>query len=312
MAGVLEGVDQRTRLAGENRMELLLFRLGGQQLFGINVFKVQEVIQCPTLTSIPNSNPIMYGLAYLRGRTIPVLDLGKAIGKGAIKDVKNCFVIVAEYNQSVQGFLVSSVDRIVNMKWEEIKAPPKGLGIDNYMTAVTRVDEKLVEIIDVEKVLVKLIGIPKEIPGEQTMVQENDRVYKIFVVDDSSVARNQIKRTLDSLGMETILANNGREGLDMLKKICEKDRPIQEQIDLIISDVEMPEMDGYTLTTEIRKHPKLKLLPVILHTSLSGQFNSHMVESVGADKFIPKFSAKVLSEAVLDQLGVPRKTAAIV
>jgi len=295
MASVLDGVDSRTQLVGANRLELLIFKLGGRQKFGINVFKVQEVIHCPTLTAIPNSNPIVCGIANMRGRTIMVLDLAHAIGKKPLKDTEDSFVIIAEYNRAIQGFLVESVDRIVNMNWKEILPPPKGLGKENYMTAVTRVDEEMVEIIDVEKIFAELVGVTIDI-AEGTEV-ESDRVITIMVIDDSSVARNQIKRTLEKMGMSVIIAKDGNDGLQQLKKIADNGDAF-ETLDMVISDVEMPVMDGYTLTTEIKSDERLKKLPVLLHTSLSGVFNTSMVEKVGADKFVPKFNAEELSTEV--------------
>lgn len=306
MAGLLDGVDQRTRLAGENRMELLLFTLGGEQKFGINVFKVQEVIQCPKLTRVAHSNDMVRGITNIRGKTIPVMDLAKAIGKQPILDIDNSYVIVAEFNLSVQGFLVEGVDRIVNMKWQDIKPPPKGLGKDNYMTAVAKVDDKLVEIIDVEKVLSNLIGITIDISDEAANVkQKAERPWCVLVVDDSTVARKQIKRTLDKMSIETIQAKNGQEGLEVLQKLAAECDMISDKVDLVISDVEMPEMDGYTLTIEIRKDERLRDIPVILHTSLSGQFNSSMVKQVGANSFIPKFSADNLAAEVKSFLSSP-------
>ena len=151
MAGVLDSVDQRTRLVGQNRLELLLFRLAGKQLYGINVFKVKEVLQCPKLTEIPQRNPVVRGIAHVRGNTISVLDMSQAMGNAPLEDVKNGFVIISEYNMTVQGFLVREVERIVNLNWENIHPPPKGAGAGNFLTAVTEVDDKIVEIIDVEK-----------------------------------------------------------------------------------------------------------------------------------------------------------------
>lgn len=295
MASVLDGVDQRTQLVGQNRLELLIFKLGGRQKFGINVFKVQEVIHCPTLTVIPNSNPIVCGIANMRGRTIMVLDLAQAIGKKPLKNKDDAFVIIAEYNRAIQGFLVEGVDRIVNMNWKEILPPPKGLGKDNYMTAVTRVDDEMVEIIDVEKIFAELVGVSTDI-GEDTIIN-SDRVVTIMVVDDSSVARNQIKRTIEKMGMEVIIAKDGNDGLQKLKALANQG-DIFDSLDMVISDVEMPIMDGYTLTTEIKADERMKVLPVLLHTSLSGVFNSSMVEKVGADKFVPKFNAEELSNEV--------------
>ncbi|VAX12605.1 Chemotaxis protein CheV [hydrothermal vent metagenome] len=298
MAGILEGVDQRTRLVGENRLELLLFSLGGHQRFGINVFKVQEVIQCPPLTRMASANPMVRGITNMRGRTISILDLGMAMGKQAIENVNDAFVIVSEYNRTVQGFLVTAVDRIINMKWEDIKTPPRGLGSKNYMTAVTEVDGELIELIDVEKILAELVGVTTEISDTSPLEGAHERSIRLLVVDDSSVARNQIKRTLEQLGMECILAKNGREGVNILLEMSQDNENIYDQLDAVISDVEMPEMDGYTLTTEIRKNEQLKALPILLHTSLSGTFNKNMVSQVGADMFVPKFNAEELAESV--------------
>ncbi len=301
MSSVLASVDQRTKLAGHNRLELLLFRLGTTQRYGINVFKVQEVIQCPKLTRVPHANPVVRGIANMRGKTIPVMDLSMAIGMAPVDDIDNSYVIITEYNRSVQGFLVSTVDRIINMKWEDILPPPAGAGLGSYLTAVSNVDNQLVEIIDVEKVLSEVIGVVDDlsqsiVDNAQARVQARRHV---LVVDDSSVARNQIKRCLEKIGYEITLANDGRRGLEQLNQWAEEG-DIHKTVSLVISDVEMPEMDGYTLTTEIRKDPRLAGLYVLLHTSLSGVFNNAMVEKVGANKFIAKFQADYLAQAVLD------------
>lgn len=299
MAGILEGVDQRTNLVGENRLELLLFTLNGSQRFGINVFKVQEVIQCPQLTKMVQAESVVRGVANIRGKTISVIDLSKAIGKRPLPDEKECFIIVAEYNRMTQGFLVRAVDRIVNMNWESIKAPPKGLGKDSYMTAVAEIDNGLVEIIDVEKILAELLGTTTEISNPEEVSAIGENKIRILVVDDSSVARNQIKRTMSQMDMECTLAKNGRDALELLEALVADGSALSNHIDIIISDVEMPEMDGYTLTTEIRNNERLKNVPILLHTSLSGVFNVNMVEKVGADKFVPKFNADQLSSEVI-------------
>jgi len=305
MAGLLDSVDMRTQLAGHNRLELLLFRLGGRQQFGINVFKVQEVIQCPPLTKIPNSHGVVRGVANMRGKTISVMDLAQAIGMPAVEDVTDCFIIIAEYNRTTQGFLVSSVDRIINMNWESIMAPPKATGRSSYLTAVTKVDDELVEIIDVEQVMAEISGTAVEVSGDviDTNGEGNEVVKRIMVADDSVVARNQVKRTLEQIGYEAVLAKSGKDALEQLQAMSEKG-PINEQVALVISDIEMPEMDGYTLTTELRKDPNLKHLFIMLHTSLSGVFNNAMVEKVGANKFIAKFNADELATGVMEAISV--------
>lgn len=304
MAGVLDGVDQRTQLVGENRLELLLFHLMGSQVYGINVFKVQEVIRCPELTHVPNSNAVVKGIANMRGRTIPVLDLSLALKGPPTKVTEDAFVIIADYNRTTQGFLVGGVERIVNLNWEEILAPPKGSGANSYMTAVARVDDQLVEIIDVEKVLSEVVGVTEKISDKIINDSDVKAGANILVADDSSVARKQIKKTLDQLGIDSTLVNDGQEALDVLRDWADEDPNIAKHLTMVISDVEMPNMDGYTLTTEIRKDPRLKDLFVILHTSLSGVFNESMVEKVGANKFIAKFDADELAAAVLETVAL--------
>jgi len=268
MAGVLDSVNQRTQLVGQNRLELLLFKLGGIQRYGIND---------------------------VRGQAISIIDLNLATGGRAIDDIENRFIIVTEYNRSVQGFLVGSVERIININWEDILPPPTGSSRYSYLTAVTEVDNRLVEVLDVEKVLDEIAPVNTEVTTQVTI--NNMKNKRILVADDSSVARKQIQRTLTALGLECDLVKNGKEALDVLNEVA-KTQPVFEKYALMISDVEMPEMDGYTLTSEIKSHTDMKDLYIILHTSLSGIFNQAMVEKVGANDFIAKFNPDELAIAV--------------
>ncbi|HDX8379413.1 response regulator [Aeromonas sp. 2HA2] len=299
MASIMDSVNQRTQLVGQNRLELLLFRLNGRQRFGINVFKVREVLQCPPLTVMPKLNSCIRGVAHIRGQTISVIDLSMAVGKRPIEDLSKCFIIISEYNRSVQGFLVHSVERIINMNWESILPPPKGAGRINYMTAVTEVDGELVEILDVERILNEISPVSTEVSAElvDASIEHNTHGRPVLVADDSSVARKQVQRALEAIGVQCVLAKDGREALNMLLEMA-KNGPIKDQIALVISDIEMPEMDGYTFTAEIRNNPNLKDLHVILHTSLSGVFNQAMVQKVGANNFIAKFQPDELAKAV--------------
>ena len=302
MAGILEGVDQRTKLAGHNRLELLLFKLCGSQRFGINVFKVKEVIQCPSLIQIPKSHSAVCGVAHLRGTTIPVLDLSLAVGGTAVPRDGKGYVIITEYNRTTQGFLVSAVDKIVNMNWDDIKPPPRGTGKDSYLTAVTEVEKELIEVIDVEKVMKEVIGGPESVSEG---IIDNDLCTEgqhVLVVDDSSVARNQVKRVLDQLQVSCTLAKDGLEALEKLRAWADEGKNLSEYLALIISDVEMPRMDGYTLTTKIRKDPTMADIFVVLHTSLSGVFNQAMIEKVGADKFLAKYEPDELATLVQTRL----------
>lgn len=304
MAGVLAGVDQRTQLAGHNRFELLLFKLAGRQRFGINVFKVQEVIQCPELTQIPQAHSVICGISHLRGKTIPVLDLSMAIGMPALSRDDKCFVIVTEYNRAVQGFLVGSVDRIINIGWEQVNAPPKGAGKEGYLTAVTEVDKELIEVIDVEKVMKEVMGGPECASDEAIDSDTIGTSDHILIVDDSSVARNQVKRVCTQIGIECTVLKDGQEAWDHLKELNEQGINIPQHYSIIISDVEMPRMDGYTLATKIKNNAEMKAVYLILHTSLSGVFNTSMVEKVGANQFLAKFDPDALVTAIQSQLKI--------
>lgn len=304
MAGILDSVNQRTQLVGQNRLELLLFKLNGRQRFGINVFKVKEVLQCPALTALPQRHPVIKGVANIRGQTISIIDLSKAMGSRPTEQTENCFAIISEYNRSVQGFLVNSVERIINVNWESILPPPKGAGRFNYMTAVTEIDGELVEILDVEKILDEISPANTKVNAdivEQISHLDDGHHKPILIADDSSVARRQIQRAMETLGLECIVTENGKLALNKLREMAAKGA-ITEQLAMVISDVEMPEMDGYTLTAEIRNDPKLKDLHVILHTSLSGVFNKALVEKVGANNFIAKFHPDELASAVKSAL----------
>ncbi|WP_299807227.1 chemotaxis protein CheV [uncultured Shewanella sp.] len=306
MSNILESVNKRTQLVGQNRLELLLFKLNGRQRFGINVFKVKEVLQCPPLTSLPKLNSKVRGVAHVRGMTISVIDLSAATGGRPIENIDNCFIIISEYNRSVQGFLVSSVERIINMNWEAIMPPPQGAGKFSYLTAVTEIDNELVEILDVEKILDEISPVNTETSQElnDALTIDKEQHYHIMVIDDSSVARKQIIRALTSLDLQIDTAKDGKEALEKLRAMSAELDDVSTEIPLIISDIEMPEMDGYTLTAEIRDDPKLKNIKVVLHTSLSGVFNQAMVQKVGANDFIAKFNPDELAAAVNKHLSL--------
>ncbi len=307
MKDILSTVDSRTKLAGHNRLELLIFGLDGGQRFGINVFKVREVIRCPHLTAVPKSHPSIKGIADVRGHTLTIIDLAEAIGmRGLAPDeVEQSFVIITEYNRAVQGFLVRAVDRIVNMSWQEIMPPPTGTSANNFVTAVARVDGQLVEIVDVEQIFSNVVGVAEHISedlmGEIAQAGAHGN-WVVLVADDSFVARSQIKHTLDEMGLRSFLVNNGADALKTLKKWSSSDDDNFANLLMVISDVEMPTMDGYTLTAEIRRDERLKDVFVVLHTSLSGTFNQSMVQRVGANRFIPKFHPDDLANVVLERM----------
>jgi len=296
MAGIMDSVNQRTQMVGQNRLELLLFKLHGRQRYGINVFKVKEVIQCPPLTSLPHRHPVVRGVAHIRGSTIRVLDLSMAIGGRPVQDLKNSFVVIAEYNRSVQGFLVGSVERIVNLNWEDMHPPPKGAGHANYLTAVTEVDKELVEIIDVERVLSDVSPADERVSDEvldsSSQLSKAAQTKHVLIVDDSSVARNQVKRTLEQIGCEITACKNGREAYETLLCIAEGGQHINEKLLMMISDIEMPEMDGLTFLRHARSKTQAKILVLSAVTGL-GSSKAVEAKKLGADAVMNKPSGNV-------------------
>ncbi|WP_426149600.1 chemotaxis protein CheV [Pseudomonas sp. DC3000-4b1] len=304
MAGILDSVDQRTQLVGENRLEILMFRLAGRQLFAINVFKVQEVLQLPKLTLMPQRHAFVCGVVNLRGQTLPVIDLSQAIGMRPLQPGPDSTIIVTEYNRSVQAFLVGGVDRIINMNWESILPPPTSAGRQHYLTAITRVEDKLVEVIDVEKVLAEIVPYNARVSKEklEDAMLANARGREILLVDDSTVALSQLRDTLSQLGCVLHVASDGLKALRMLQGWANAGEDVCSKLLMVFTDAEMPEMDGYRLTTEIRQDPRLRELYVVLHTSLSGSFNESMVKKVGCDNFLSKFQPDRLVEVVRQRL----------
>ena len=308
-SSVLSSVDQRTKLVGENRLELLIFQLGTRHIFAMNVFKIKEVINVPKLNIMPGSHHNLKGVMNYRGSSIPIIDLRQAIKmRSAATQATAKNVIITEYNRSVQGFIIGEVKNIVNTSWGTIQPPPSGIGKSNYLTAITQVNvegkQELVEIIDVEKVLAEIIDYDTSISEE---VLDKDIVNhflgkKVLIVDDSSTARKQIKDTLEQLGITIIERKNGAEALALLKKWADEGKNPTDEILLMFTDAEMPEMDGYRLTSEVRNDPRMSNLFIALNTSLSGSFNDAMVEKVGCDRFISKFQPDMLVDVAQQRM----------
>lgn len=304
MAGILDSVDQRTQLVGQNRLEILMFRLSGRQKFAINVFKVQEVVQLPKMTLMPHRHSSVCGVVNLRGQTLPVIDLSRAIGLRPLVPDANSTIIVTEYNRSIQAFLVGGVDRILNLNWEDVLPPPTTAGRQHYLTAITKVENQLVEVIDVEKVLAEIVPYDTSISPDRLTdpVLAHARGCEVLCVDDSIVALSQLRETLSQLGITVHTASDGLKGLNKLKAWADAGDVLNERLLMVFTDAEMPEMDGYRLTTEIRKDPRLKDLYVVLHTSLSGNFNLAMVQKVGCDNFLSKFQPEKLVDVIRERI----------
>ena len=251
-----EEIEARAGLAGSNRFEILLFSLGTSETFGINVFKVREVMATPFITRAPNVPPGVEGLVSLRGNVIPVVSLAKVMELAPMDDRIAPAMMVAEYCRKTLGFLV-------------------------------------------EAVLAKTFG--EAVVGVILPIPDGHRRH-VFFVDDSSVARKKIAEVLDKLGVKHTHANNGMEAWERLLSMAnfaeQTGTALRDQLDVILTDAEMPEMDGYVLTKNIKADPRFDGIPVIMYSSLTSQANRAMGERVGVDGYVEKFDAQMLAETL--------------
>ncbi|MGL6069937.1 chemotaxis protein [Craterilacuibacter sp.] len=313
MSELLKKIDARTKLAGTNKLEILLFSLGVDQrtgrkeIFGINVFKVREVMRTPEITSAPEMPSSVEGMVSLRGTLVPVIDLAKYAG--VISEKKPEIMIVTEYNGHTQGFLVEAVDTILRLDWTAMRVPPDMITnrMGGLVTAVTELDKgMLAMMLDVEKVL-----------AETAMSEDNDSHHfaniepvpqdcMVFFADDSAVARRQIERTLKAMNVRFAFAPNGMQAWEELQKIATQaelsGRKVKECLQLVLTDVEMPAMDGYMLTRMVKSDPRFAGIPVLMHSSLSGNSNQKLGESVGVDAYVSKFEPQKLSMKIREML----------
>ncbi|MCW8890792.1 MAG: chemotaxis protein [Sedimenticola sp.] len=285
----------------ELQQRMLLFTLFGRQVFGINVLKIKEIIPYHKMNTLPGSHDAVIGIARLRGQPFPVIDLSTALKMPVSSDPDNrqaCSIIISEFNRSLQGFLVNKVDQIVSLDWGAIQPPPTSVGRFNYITGVVNRDNKIIEVIDVERVLNE-VAPPSDSTGQGiNLTQEQLEAVKgklVLIVDDSALARKQITQTLAMIGIDPLVAKDGKEALDYLNSLQLEGR----RVDLIVSDIEMPEMDGYTLTREIRKNEDLSSVYILLHTSLAGAVSQEFAVTSGANAALTKFVTEELAEAVM-------------
>ncbi|MEW6562994.1 MAG: chemotaxis protein [Pseudomonadota bacterium] len=308
MSELLRSVDARTKLAGTNKLEILMFTLGvnmqtgRRETYGINVFKVREVMRVPPITRAPEMRQAVEGMVSLRGALVPVIDLARFAGIQT--DAKPEIMIVTEYNGHTQGFLVEAVDTILRLDWSVMRVPPDMLSsqMGGLVTAVTELqDGRLVMMIDVEKILAETGHFDDEYMFKS--LQPLDIQGKtVFFADDSAVARKQIERTLDALQIRHISAINGRQAWNELKKMADYAEsakiPLKNMVQLILTDVEMPEMDGYMLTRKIKEDKRFVGIPVLMHSSLSSMSNQQLGKAVGVDEYVPKFEPQKLAQTL--------------
>ncbi len=302
---LLDSVDARTRLAGSNKMEILLFSLGTRETFGINVFKVREVGRTPHITRTPNMPRGVEGLVSLRGNVIPVLSLVSFLDHKDEPIERGKTMMVAEYSKRTLGFLVHEVDRIIRVDWEKVHAPESVLSSNQgLITAITELENgTLVSLLDVEQILANAFGeaVIVDIPAAQVPEETG-----VFFVDDSIVARRKIAEVFDKLGVKHKHATNGAEAWNRLQGLAahaqQTESTLRNDIRLILVDAEMPEMDGYVLTKCIKSDSRFEGIPVVMHSSLSSEANRAMGQAVGVDAYVAKFDAEILADTLRPML----------
>ena len=297
-------IDDKTRLAGSNKMELLLFGMGETETFGINVFKVREVCEIRAITATPNMPATVEGIVSLRGSIIPVINLAACVGMPRHKEGGK--LIITEFSSNTQAFLVKNVDRIIRVDWQQVRAPQAALAAGGHglVTAITELsDGKLVSILDVEQILSDVMGEVN--PGKLDAVPV-DNVRPVFFADDSALARKKIVQVLDQMGLPHQQAHNGREAWERLQALAaqaEQDgEPLRRRLGLVLVDAEMPEMDGYVLTRHIKADRRFEGIPVMMHSSLSSLANRKLGQQVGVDAYVAKFHFDELAAAITGML----------
>jgi two-component system chemotaxis response regulator CheV len=315
MSDLLKNIDARTKLAGNNKLEILMFTLGvdnrsgRRETYGINVFKVREVMRVPEITKSPDMPNAVEGMVSLRGALVPVIDLAKYVGVQC--DVKPVIMIVTEYNGHTQGFLVEAVDTILRLDWSSMRVPPEMLNSQTggLVTAVTELaDKRLVMMMDVEKVLSETGHFGDDDLIAKSVQPLNIANRTVFFADDSSVARKQIEKTLDAMQVKYISAINGNRAWTELKKLADyadaSHIPVSNLIQVILTDVEMPEMDGYMLTRKVKADKRFADIPVLMHSSLSSDSNQQLGKAVGVDEYVPKFEPQKLAQTLARLLAI--------
>ncbi|NDU85906.1 MAG: chemotaxis protein CheV [Ferrovum sp.] len=306
MSDLLSKIDARTKLAGTNKLEILMFtlginpRTGRRETYGINVFKVREVLRTPPITRAPDMPNAVEGMVSLRGALVPIISL--ASYTGITVDSPPEIMIVTEYNGHTQGFLVESVDTILRLDWSAMRVPPEMVNtpLGGLVTAVTELpDKRLVMMLDVEKVLAETAHFGEDESIFRNLKPLGLKNRRVFYADDSAVARKQISRTLEAMGIQGIAAVNGRQAWEELRQMADfsenSHTDLKEMVHLILTDVEMPEMDGYMLTRKIKEDKRFAGIPVLMHSSLSGSSNQQLGKAVGVDEYVSKFEPNRLA-----------------
>jgi two-component system chemotaxis response regulator CheV len=313
MKSVQQEVDERSNLTGTNKFELLLFRLGGDdngehsELFGINVFKIREIVAMPEITKVAGAPEHVLGVVNLRGQIIQVLDLPSIAGVKPVTGLN--IMLVTEFARTTQAFAVESVEEIVRLDWSQVMSAERSAA-SGMVTSIARLEAqdgnpaRLAQVLDVETIL-RNLNPQDDIQNLEQAVGNKMQLKPgsvILAADDSVVARALIEQGLDAMGLPFVMTKSGKEAWEQLNSIAAaaeaEGKSVYDKVALVLTDLEMPEMDGFTLTRNIKSNARFGNLPVVIHSSLSGNTNEEHVKKVRADAYVAKFSAEDLSRTL--------------
>ncbi|MBJ9237751.1 chemotaxis signal transduction protein [Citrobacter freundii] len=305
-------IDDRTNLTLSNRFELLLFRLGKSveeqksELFGINVFKLREIVPMPTFTRPAGMKAPLLGMVNIRDQVIPVIDLPAVAGCKPETGLN--ILLITEYARSVQAFAVESVENIMRLDWQQVHTAEKAVN-GRYITSIACLDDNketnnLALVLDVEQILYDIVPSNHDLRATELKTNKFNITpgAVAIVADDSKVARAMLEKGLNAMEIPHLMHVTGQDAWEKIQQLSEEaeaeGKPISEKIALVLTDLEMPEMDGFTLTRKIKTDERLKKIPVVIHSSLSGSANEDHVRRVKADGYVAKFEVNELSSVI--------------
>jgi two-component system chemotaxis response regulator CheV len=283
-------IAEGNKIAGTNNFKMLTFTLWNT-VYGINVFKVREILKTPQIVPLPRQSPLVKGIVSVRGEIMPIINLARSVGVDE-DDSLDSMTIVTEFNNQVQALLVSSVERIRDVNWSDVSPPPKS-SRTNQVTSIVTTGDGIVNVLDLESIVEPIQNLKTE--ASHIATESLSSMKPILVADDSRTAQRVICNCIEKMGGKTLVFENGQDVWDHLSK----PNVSVDDYALLISDIEMPKLDGYTLTSKIKSSPLMKQLKVILHSSLSGNFNESISKSVGADMSLSKFNADNLQDILI-------------
>lgn len=279
--------------------KLLLFYLTGQKSFAIGTLKVREIMGMTRLIKLPHSHPAVIGTMTFRGAAVPVIDMAAAVGYPPLsaEEREKASIIVTDIQRKEIGFLVRGVRKIIETDWKDVMPPPRALGKKAFLTGLIQVDDETVQLLDVELLLSLVYPSAVDVQSlTLTDVQsEQLKSLSILLVDDSQVARKQLSDVLDGKDIDYQVTSNGQDALDRILVGAHDGKPV----DVLVSDIEMPGLDGYELAFNVRDNTSLRQPYIILHTSLNSEMSLSYANQVGANEALTKFDAEELLQAML-------------